>query len=102
MDYQKIIHTVVDPLVEDKDSLLIRQIDDENGKDIQIVIATNKVDTARLIGKKGIIANAIREVVSIAGKSEEKHIHLQFESFEEETVAEWCNSFFIYMVLWNI
>lgn len=83
MDYKKIIHAIIDPLVDDSDSILIRELDDENGKDVQIVIAANKTDTARLIGKKGVIANSIREVVSIAGKSEEKHIHLQFESFEE-------------------
>lgn len=84
MDYEKVVHAVIDPLIEEKDSVLIRQIEEENGKDIKIIIAANKLDTARLIGKKGSIANAIREVVSIAGKSTEKHLHLQFESFEEE------------------
>ena len=49
-----------------------------------ILIAAEKNDTARLIGRHGIIANALREVVSIAGKNESRHIHLKFESFEEE------------------
>lgn len=84
MDYEKVIHAIIDPLVEEKESILIRQIEEDNGKDIKIIIAANKVDTARLIGKKGTIANAIREVVSVAGKSTDKHIHLQFESFEED------------------
>ncbi len=84
MDYEKVIHAIIDPLVEEKESILIRQIEEDNGKDIKIIIAANKIDTARLIGKKGTIANAIREVVSVAGKSTDKHIHLQFESFEED------------------
>ena len=49
-------------------------------------IAAEKEDTARLIGHKGIIANALREVVGVAGKSENKRIHIKFESFEDEKV----------------
>lgn len=84
MDYEKIIHTLIDPIVEEPDSVLIRVSEEENGKDVTILIAAEKNDTARLIGRHGIIANALREVVSIAGKNESRHIHLKFESFEEE------------------
>jgi predicted RNA-binding protein YlqC (UPF0109 family) len=40
-------------------------------------------DIARLIGKHGIIANSLREVLSIAGKSENRRVFLKFESFDE-------------------
>ena len=82
MDYEKIVKTIIDPIVEDSDSVLLRVNEEE--KDVLIIIAAEKDDTARLIGRKGIIANAIREVVSVAGKSEEKHVHLKFESFDDE------------------
>ena len=72
MDYEKIVKTIIDPIIEDPSSVLLRVNEEE------------KDDTARLIGRKGLIANAIREVVSIAGKSEEKHVHLKFESFDDE------------------
>ena len=72
MDYEKIVKTIIDPIIEDPSSVLLRVTEEE------------KDDTARLIGHKGLIANAIREVVSIAGKSEEKHVHLKFESFDDE------------------
>ncbi len=84
MDYEKIIHALIDPIVEEPDSVLIRVNEEESGKDVTILIAAEKNDTARLIGRHGIIANALREVVSVAGKSENRHIHLKFESFEEE------------------
>lgn len=84
MDYEKIIRALIDPIVEEPSSVLIRVAEDPNGKDISILIASEKNDTARLIGHHGIIANSLREVVSIAGKSENKHVHLKFESFEEE------------------
>ena len=83
MDYKAIIHAIVDSIVEHPDSILIRETV-ESEKDISIIVCAEKDDTARLIGRKGIIANSIREMVSVAGKTENKRIHLKFESFEGE------------------
>ena len=84
MDYEKIIRTLIDPIVEEPKSVLIRVVEDENGKDIDILVASEKEDTARLIGKHGIIANSLREILSVAGRSENRRIFLKFESFDEE------------------
>lgn len=83
MDYGKIIHSLIDPIVDEPDSILIRITEGATPKDVIILIAAEKEDTARIIGRRGIIANSLREVVGIAGKSENKRIHLRFESFEE-------------------
>ena len=85
MDYEKLIHTLIDDIVDEPDSILIRVSEGNTPKDILIIIAAEKNDTARLIGHKGIIANSLREVIGIAGKSENKHIHIKFESFGEES-----------------
>lgn len=82
MNYEAIIHAVVDSIVESPDSILIRTISDD-GKDVVVLVASEKDDTARLIGRKGSVANAIREIMSVAGKSEGKRIHLKFESFDD-------------------
>ncbi len=84
MDYEKIIRALIDPIVEEPGSVLIRVTEEESGKDVSILIVSEKDDTARLIGRRGLIANSLREVVSIAGKSENKHVHLKFESFGED------------------
>ena len=84
MDYEKIIHALIDPIVEEPSSVLIRITQEDSGKDVSILIVSQKEDTARLIGRRGIIANSLREVVSVAGKSENKHVHLKFESFDED------------------
>lgn len=86
MDYENIVHTLIDDIVEDPKSILIRVSEGTSPKDVLIIIAAEKEDTARLIGHKGIIANALREVVGVAGKSENKRIHIKFESFEDEKV----------------
>ena len=83
MNYEAIIHSLVDSIVEHPESLLIRVIN-EDEKNIVIYVASEVDDTASLIGRKGVIANALREVVSIAGKSENKRIHLKFESFDTD------------------
>ena len=56
MDYEKLIHALIDPIVEEPKSVLIR-VNDSEEKDITILIA---------------------------GKSENKHVHIRFESFDEE------------------
>ena len=85
MDYEALIHAAIDDIVEDPKSVLIRISEGSSPKDVLIIIASEKNDTARLIGHKGVIANALREVIGVAGKSENKHIHLKFESFDEES-----------------
>ena len=84
MDYEKIIHTIVDPFLMNPEALMVREMPSDNEKDIVILICAEGEDTARLIGKKGTVANALREVVAVTGKTEGKHIHLKFESFEDE------------------
>lgn len=84
MDYEKILHSIVDPFLINPDALMVRELPNESEKDLTLLICAESEDTARLIGKKGVVANALRELISIAGKSENKRIHLKFESFDEE------------------
>ena len=84
MDYEAVIHALIDPIVDSPESVLIRITEGSTPKDVNILIAAEKEDTSRLIGKKGIIANALRELVGVAGKTENKHVHLRFESFDED------------------
>ena len=88
MDYEAVIHALIDPIIDSPESVLIRVTEGSTPKDVNILIAAEKEDTSRLIGKKGIIANALRELVGVAGKTENKHVHLRFESFDEEKKEE--------------
>ena len=42
----------------------------------------------RLIGKRGITADAIREVISIAGKNNNEHIQFKITSKDDNKVEE--------------
>ena len=84
MDYEKIIRALIDPIVEEPKSVLIRIDEDSNGKDVNILVAAEKEDPARLIGRYGVVANSLREIISVAGRSEDRRIFLRFESFDDE------------------
>ena len=84
MDYEKIIHTIVDPFLINPEALMVRELPSDNPKDVRLLVCAESEDTARLIGKKGMVASALREIISVAGKNENKHIHLSFESFDED------------------
>ena len=84
MDYSNIIHTICDPFLHNPDSLIVREAPTSDEKSVTLIIYAEAEDTARLIGKKGAVANALRELISVAGKSENKRIFLKFESYGEE------------------
>ena len=88
MDYVAIIHAFIDDFVENKDAVLIRELPNDNPYDLTLLIVAEGNDTSRLIGRRGIIADALREVVSIAGKIDNRRVHLKFEAFEKTTTDD--------------
>ncbi len=85
-DFEALLHPIIDPLVEKPESIMIRTLPGENNRDVTVLIVAEDDDTARLIGKHGAVANALREVIGIAGKADDSNqrIHLKFESFNED------------------
>lgn len=84
MDYKSLIHTLIDAFVTKPEAILIREIPQEKPTDITLLVVAENEDCARLIGKRGCVANALRDILSIAGKLENKRVHLKFESFDQD------------------
>lgn len=87
MDYVTIVRTIIEPLVDHPQALLIREIPNENKNRTTVVVVAENNDTARLIGRRGMIANALREVVAIAGKQDGVRLFLKFETFTDNDEA---------------
>ena len=89
-DFAAILHPIIDPLIEKPESVLIREVPGSTRRETTILIVSEPEDTARLIGRRGMVANALREVIGIAGKIDgtNQRIHLKFESFNEESTGE--------------
>ena len=89
-DYAAILHPIIDPLIEKPDSVIVRVLPSNSRRDVTILIVAEPEDTARLIGRRGTVANALREVVGVASKIDgtNEHIHLKFESFGEDDATD--------------
>ena len=79
MNYEQIILDIVSPLVHKKDRLRVILLDQENLHDSTYMIYCDESDVARLIGKKGVVAEAIREVVNVSAKLNSKIIRVKIE-----------------------
>ena len=89
-DFEALLHPLIDPLIEKPDAVMIRDLPGSTERDVTVLIVAEDDDTARLIGKRGAVANALREAVAIIGKADDTNvrIHLKFESFEEEKESD--------------
>ena len=88
MDYIAAIHQIIDPIVKNKDKIEIKELPNESSKDRTFLIICDEDDTGRLIGKHGSTAEALREVLSIAGKTNNERLHIKFSSTVEQTKSE--------------
>ena len=79
MNYEQIILDIITPLVSQKDKLKVVLMDQENLYETSYIVYCDDKDVGRLIGKKGIVAEAIREVVNASDKLNSKKIKLKFE-----------------------
>lgn len=81
MDLQKVLYDLIEPLVDDKEALSIQERESLNENEIILVVYANSNDIGRLIGRKGVMAQALRNVMGIAGRINERRINIQFESY---------------------
>ena len=64
MNYEQIILDIISPLVSEPERLKLGPMDQDNLYETTYIIYCDEKDVGRLIGKKGIVAEAIREVVN--------------------------------------
>ena len=83
IDYEKTVLDLIRPIVDDKDSVSVKVLSTLNENEILLHIYANSEDVARLIGRRGIMASSIRQMMSIASRKERKIITIKFESYQD-------------------
>lgn len=83
MDYVKTLQDLARELVVEKDKLEVRQMPSLDEDTIVLYVYASKSDIARLIGRKGMMANSIRQLMSVSGRLHEKKLDIKFESYGE-------------------
>ncbi len=75
----QVLLDLVKPMVEDKESLEVREMPSNNEKEIVLHVYAKNDDIARLIGRKGSMASALRQVMSVASHTDDKKVSIKFE-----------------------
>lgn len=83
MDYVKILQDLATQLVEDKENLKVVERSSLEDNEVLLYVYASETDISRLIGKKGSMASAIRHVMSVPGRLENKKVVIKFESYEQ-------------------
>lgn len=81
VDLEKVLLNLVKPMVEDADSLSVKQMESLNSNEILLYVYAKSEDVARLIGRQGSMATAIRQMLSVASRIQDKKITIKFESY---------------------
>lgn len=78
-ELDKVLLNLCKPMVENKDNLDVRVMPSLNEREVVIHVYADNDDIARLIGRKGSMASALRQVMSVASHAEDKKVTIKFE-----------------------
>ena len=70
IDLEKVLLNIVKPLCSDQDSVMVKQMESLNDNELLLYVYAPSDDIARLIGKKGMMANSIRQMLQVASRIE--------------------------------
>ena len=83
----KVLLDLVSPMVEDKDSLTVKEMPSDSDREVVLHVRAKNDDIARLIGRKGSMASALRQVMSVASHTDDKRVTIKFEEIDGEERA---------------
>ncbi|MBQ7993985.1 MAG: KH domain-containing protein [Erysipelotrichaceae bacterium] len=78
-ELDKVLLDLCKPMVENKDNLDVRVMPSLNEREVVLHVYADNDDIARLIGRKGSMASALRQVMSVASHAEDKKVTIKFE-----------------------
>lgn len=81
IDYEKALLDLVKPMVEDKTNVSVKMMSTLEDNEILLYVYANSEDVARLIGRRGMMAASLRQMMSVASRSEDKRVTIKFESY---------------------
>ena len=75
----RVLFDLISPIVENPQALEVRVMESDSENEVVLHVYAENDDIARLIGKKGSMASALRQVMSVASHAEDKKITIKFE-----------------------
>ena len=81
MDLGSLTEFIVKNLVNDPDSISVKQIDDQDLITIEVLVSSD--DMGKVIGKRGMIASSIRTIVQASSRlNNESRVKINIDSFQ--------------------
>lgn len=80
IDFQDTLRNLVTPICDDKDSVAVKQMESLSENEILLYVYAASNDIGRLIGREGTMANALRQMMQVASKIENKRVTIKFEA----------------------
>lgn len=81
VDLEKTLFDLCAPLVEDTTALSVKKMATSNDNEVSLYVYATSEDVARLIGRKGIMATSLRQMMSIAARNMKTRISVKFEAY---------------------
>lgn len=78
---EEVLYDLVLPMVENKEGLNVQRLESLNEDEIILNVFADNADVARLIGRQGVMAQAIRQTMMIGSRVLDKKISINFESY---------------------
>ena len=78
MDYVKALQDMCLELVNNRDKLEVREMPSLDDNAIVLYVYASHDDISKLIGRKGVMANSIRQLMSVAGRLSDKKLDIKF------------------------
>ena len=73
---EKFLETMILNLVENKETVEIKRVDNENSTTFEVKVA--KEDMGRVIGRQGKLAKSIRTIMKSVATREHKKVQIEF------------------------
>ena len=78
---EDVLYDLVFPIVEEQKSLSVQRSPSLDENEIVLTIFAESDDIARLIGRQGFMAQAIRQTMSIGSRIMDRRLNIKFESY---------------------
>ena len=80
VELEKVLKNLCQPMCANPEALDVRVMPSLNENEILLYVYAKDEDVAKLIGKQGVMANSLRQMVAVASLEDHKRIVIKFET----------------------